>query len=568
MHPVLQVVELLHIIFEHLKPKDQFSCATVCRLWSEVTLDILWYELDDLKLPVFASLLSPLKEEENVSHQENAENSEDTKLSYAFADDPPNANSKDWRRFELNYCSRIRVLRFEGNLEGMHKHMFSPVLMALQRIRPPSSPLLPNLHALTWDGTFYDFAHSVMFMHEGVRHCCMRYGIDDVPKLDLNEFPLVQAIQTRMLSLTSLELEMVPYEELLGPLAELFGYLVDLTSLLIPIFPDITPILSSLSNAKKLNSLQITGHEDDVDNSVVQAGGQLEGDALKSLGVLEIIVQSYLKTLSPFLSCNHLASLHTLEVESCSVETAVTIKNLFQLVPSFAPNLVGCMFGFLENGEECREHFESHRIYSNSLTLDSFRGILQCRGIEAFQLDHPNLHLTNSDIEEIASAWPRLKSFEVYSTLPFHVRDIPTPTLRALFTLTRLCPNLEEVGLLMDTDLFNDSKDRPAYANMVISAARPNLMNLEVGCSEIGPGDAASVARTLSHVCRPDCQLSWADTGRTMMARWKTVEENLPLFSRLHATVKDQKTRISFLEQELETLQERISGYQGACGGL
>jgi len=38
------------MIFYQLERGDQISCALVCQTWSEVALDIIWYEVDDVRV--------------------------------------------------------------------------------------------------------------------------------------------------------------------------------------------------------------------------------------------------------------------------------------------------------------------------------------------------------------------------------------------------------------------------------------------------------------------------------------------------------------------------------------
>jgi hypothetical protein len=59
MHPLFNVTELLRLILEHLDREDQVNCAVICKTWSEVVLDVVWYEVDNLA--ILANLLSPVK---------------------------------------------------------------------------------------------------------------------------------------------------------------------------------------------------------------------------------------------------------------------------------------------------------------------------------------------------------------------------------------------------------------------------------------------------------------------------------------------------------------------------
>ena len=61
---VLAIPELLDIIFSHLDPPSIASNACVSKAWSEVALNVLWCEVDDLKRLI--GLLVPLNNRNGV----------------------------------------------------------------------------------------------------------------------------------------------------------------------------------------------------------------------------------------------------------------------------------------------------------------------------------------------------------------------------------------------------------------------------------------------------------------------------------------------------------------------
>jgi hypothetical protein len=58
-HRVLFIPELLGIILSFVDEDDYVSIACVCKQWSEITLDVIWREVDDLSR--LLSLLRPYK---------------------------------------------------------------------------------------------------------------------------------------------------------------------------------------------------------------------------------------------------------------------------------------------------------------------------------------------------------------------------------------------------------------------------------------------------------------------------------------------------------------------------
>jgi hypothetical protein len=60
MHPVLSIPELLDLIFSFMDRASNVNNACVCRQWSEIALDNLWREVDNLLL--LFSVLAPLQD--------------------------------------------------------------------------------------------------------------------------------------------------------------------------------------------------------------------------------------------------------------------------------------------------------------------------------------------------------------------------------------------------------------------------------------------------------------------------------------------------------------------------
>jgi hypothetical protein len=62
MHRVLGIPELLDMIFRFLDDASNASNARVCRQWSEIALDTLWKDVNDLYR--LFGLLAPLRKAE------------------------------------------------------------------------------------------------------------------------------------------------------------------------------------------------------------------------------------------------------------------------------------------------------------------------------------------------------------------------------------------------------------------------------------------------------------------------------------------------------------------------
>ncbi|KAF5343582.1 hypothetical protein D9758_012982 [Tetrapyrgos nigripes] len=342
MHHVLQIPELLRIIFEHGEREAVVQCAQVCRMLSEVALDVLWHTVDSL--PAFANLLAPVKKENNNDG-----------VVYEF---DPLPGFKDWSRFQSTYCDRVRVLRFKDH------DSFSPLLNMIQRLRS-LSPLLPKLHTLDWEGNHNRFLDSAIFMHEGVRDYCLRYSLQGHEVTSIAE-AVAEAITTRMPSLTALDLHVYPPEEYVEPLLTVFRNLPTLAEITIPAFTDIFRILSCLSSSPKLK--QLTFFDCGDDEAVTDTGIALQGEIFAPLVELSICRVSY-SNLSSFLSQHRLEGLRIFRVYSLAIEERKAVE---QLLSSFAPNLVELDIG---HGVGPPATADNTNIDFQHITFDDFRAI-------------------------------------------------------------------------------------------------------------------------------------------------------------------------------------------------
>ena len=61
MHQIFELPELLRIIFDNLERVDRVKCTLVNTVWSEVALDVIWHEVDDLR--ILLNALSPVEQQ-------------------------------------------------------------------------------------------------------------------------------------------------------------------------------------------------------------------------------------------------------------------------------------------------------------------------------------------------------------------------------------------------------------------------------------------------------------------------------------------------------------------------
>ncbi|OBZ73090.1 hypothetical protein A0H81_06679 [Grifola frondosa] len=132
MHRVLEIPEILELVFGFMQEKDNANNACVCKRWSDVALDALWRKVDDL--PRLFGLLAPIV----------AVNSPSPHHGFSRTIEPD-----DWKRFS----------RYAGRTDTEH---------------------LARLHELEWLAIGVDRMRlSVMLMHENVRHFAVRLWESD-----------------------------------------------------------------------------------------------------------------------------------------------------------------------------------------------------------------------------------------------------------------------------------------------------------------------------------------------------------------------------------------------------
>ncbi|KAF5343574.1 hypothetical protein D9758_012978 [Tetrapyrgos nigripes] len=532
MHPLLQIIELLHLIFGHLDKEDQAVCAQVCKNWSEIALDILWHTVDNL--PAFANLLAPVKRDVD-------ENNEKAPVSYSF--EPPGPTAKSWARFEAKYCSRVRVLGLDVDAEQkdnkdeedeVHEDV-SPLLQTIQRFRF-ASPLLPKLHTFGWNSQISKFVESIMFMHEGVKVCCIEHENDDLDLRDIEH--LFEVIYTRMPALTSIKIGLFPSQSIVVPLLSLLEHLTHLTDITMPAFTDVSKLLSLLGNSKRLRRLKLCYYFSKDDLAVTLTGNPYEGRSFAALESLWMYCIRY-QSLLPFGRCRSLANLHSLSLFSINLEKPEGVRDLFHTIPTFAPNLVDLKVMY-SCRSDIEDDLEDDPLLDDIVSFTDFRAVLACRKITRFVLNHPYpVNVTDSDLEEIASAWSHLRFIEISvdPAVPSLTSRTRKPTIRGVYMLARCCPNLQVARLLLDTTTTVLTAEPDSKLATLCCATY--LRNLHVGNSLMQREQVYPFAMALAQVCSPWFELlDWVgDNPRT------------------YAKEREMKARILALERENEVLK-------------
>ncbi|KAF7985438.1 hypothetical protein HWV62_5171 [Athelia sp. TMB] len=203
MHRILAIPELLDIILAHLDTPNTAACAAVCKPWSDVALNALWADVDDLQRLI--AILVPLTVRRGV---------------YDMSRAPTRA---DWKRFEP-YARRPHALRRTREHAALDAHPPAPAHAVLAPGRRPRRRARCTS-----------------------RSSCTRICVS--PSFVLHPpDALFDKILARVPTLNELDLRMaVPARRVAGPLCALLRTLPALEKVVLPEFHITGGVLSTLS---------------------------------------------------------------------------------------------------------------------------------------------------------------------------------------------------------------------------------------------------------------------------------------------------------------------------------
>lgn len=210
-------------------------------------------------------------------------------------------------------------------------------------------------------------------------------------------------------------------------------------------------------------------------------------------------------------------------------------------------------------------------VYAEPLSWDDIRPLLLCKHLRVFELTWTSpLGLLQDDVEELASSWPSLRILQL-NCLPNPVIPLapPTLTLGALIPFSTHCPELEELGLDIDTD----TAALEFTAGDAAAPPPPPFRKLSRLCFGLSPiAEAGPVALFLSRICPLGCEIApgprvpdgfnvvFYEWTIRLLDLWTEVGRVLPLLVRLRM---EERARRKELEREVEDLRMRCSVLEG-----
>ncbi|KAG1857028.1 hypothetical protein DFJ58DRAFT_727051 [Suillus subalutaceus] len=529
-HRVLFIPELLGIIFSFVDEDDHVNNACVCKEWSEITLDIIWREVDDLSR--LLALLRPYKMKGRSS-----------------MDCQTQGTGQDSRNMPI----RVRILRFQQDGDVY----YTGLLDDMARTRT-TLDMLPNLHTLEWIYEDVDcMERATLFMHQRLRHLI----ISAPPLRYKDKVSFFLDVCIRAPHLHSLDLR-VPYrvQYIETAILELLRGLPDLKKVIFPEFFLTSSIVSELSRMKHINIVQFEyGHEQGFgeEKDVDTFSPVLEQGAFPALW--DLAVTARIEHVMRFMN----ADFAPINLTSLYINTYVEHK----------PEELHTLFVMLSERCCCLSQLyvllahhitgELELVPANQITFNTLTPLLSFPNLVTFQVMHKYpVNITLEEIEELACQWPSLESLALNEE-PLIMHEF-TLDLRALVPFARHCPKLRRLGLFIDAN--------PVKIPLTLEL-KPftALCFLSVGTSRAR--DPEAVAAFLSHLCPPNCKLevgvTWTTFGirscrlldddvRMEISRrfhpWKSVRDILPVLIQLRS---EEREKSRALQEEVEDLRMR-----------
>ncbi|KII84967.1 hypothetical protein PLICRDRAFT_117337 [Plicaturopsis crispa FD-325 SS-3] len=542
-HRALSIPELLDVVFSYLDQVDNANNACVCRHWSEIALDSLWREVDNVRR--LFNVLAPLR---NYGQG----------MRYEFS---RGLEPSDWERFKP-YSRRVRRLRFCDDF--MRSKALQSIFDAVARSRTTLA-ILPNLHTLEWIApTFRSLNLSVLFMHDSVKHLIIGIPGEVVEVSPLSFF---KDIVARMPAITELDLRiMAPASAIEKDTLFLFNNLPMLKKVTVPYCHITSGAITELSKLKNLGVVEFQWGEQ-------QGRGDVKDVQLFSPVLSEGAFPS-LWDLSLYASLDHVTrffdqkfsptNLTMLYVGSHVLETPASLCSFLNVIADNCQLLTVLYLELLS----CHQPPEPAE--DTSISFENLRPLLRCPNVTSFEITHEYpLRVTQDQIEELAHKWPSLKRLSLISD-PV-VLNPPSLTLRALLPFARHCPRLGHLGLYVQASVL----DIPEHEEIKPFQA---LSQLALGLSDVA--DEGAVAMVLARLCPLGCEMefgvTWhqlldgefsndeiedtvesvalADEVQRRCNQWREVARLLPLMTKLRLQERERSKNMTL---ELEDLRTR-----------
>ncbi|RDB23581.1 hypothetical protein Hypma_009326 [Hypsizygus marmoreus] len=532
MHPVCSISELLEMIFSTLDDQANASNAQVCKQWGECALNVMWRDVTDFRR--LLCILAPLKKLQDISSGPGTASI----IRYMFAR-PPEAS--DWKRFDRY---RHRVRRLLCSIQPTPKCAIDlSVFDDIARTRT-SLNIFPNLLTLRWNTRLHS---CIVFMHENVTDVRLCFAQSEQGSTGFRE------VAFRMPRITRLELQAnFSSQPLAAEAISMIRGLKSLREVILPRYMPTAGLYEALSGLPDLDTVSAShwlcngSHP----RELAVTRPPLTGDAFQSLSHLETGIR-FDDAIYLFNLLSDASKVRTLRLDSPEHATPACIQDLLVVTARLMPfleelQLVSCLCNFTITDDPV--------VQNSIITVHTLRPLFKCSHIRILRLllPHP-VSLLESDVEELARAWPALENLALNSQ-PKYISHCPLD-IRALVHLARHCPELAHVALFIGAAI-------PTPGSAVEYPVFRKLELFHAGFSDID--DPGAIALFLSRilplgsgVCN---SVLWGPTPnllptivRTILGRiekWKKVNEILPLL--LQARLEERERKLSVIKSKGE----------------
>ncbi|KAJ7637620.1 hypothetical protein DFH06DRAFT_1054123 [Mycena polygramma] len=540
---VLDIPELLDMIFSFLDDPSNASNASVCKRWSDIALDKLWRELDDLH-----RLFGILKPLEKTGEKRDG--------PYAFIT-PPDAD--DWQRLE-RYTRRVRRLEFQGDLG--RPRLCPTVFEDVARTRT-SLNILPNVNTLVWNAPL---SLAAIFMHTNVKRFAISLPVFVAPDSPL---PFFRDVVSRMPHLTSLDIRTNnPMHNMQDDMIYLLRSLLKLRKVIFPRFNVTTHVAETLQNLPDLGCIEFQyateqGCGDPNDIEVFRP--MLKMGAFPSLCDLSLTcsIEDFTSFMGQASAPTNLTAVYVdsklMESPTAVHELLAALADTCQLLESLG---ILSLISTVDAPPALADVPSAERIsFSTLQPLQKFPNLTIFEIIHQYPLD-----LKLEDLEQLARSWPSLQKL-ILNNEPV-VSDTSPLTLKALIPFAQHCPELQQLGLFINAS----TADLPSTYQVQLpqsyqSKPFAKLRQLSLGVSLLA--DEGPVALFLSQICPLhtyiECGITWDTPAlgeehefyEAIMERcvkWAKVAELLPLLTKLRM---EERERTRLLVAELQDLRMR-----------
>ncbi|KAG9015343.1 hypothetical protein FRB93_013043 [Tulasnella sp. JGI-2019a] len=391
-HQCLQVGEVLQLILTHVafhRP-TLAAMAITCRGFREISLDMLWKDIDLVDL---LKVLSPIgwdKDEEG--------------MCFVRA-----LTSEDWLRFDA-LAYRVRRGAFYSTLS-------SSLIREIHATRPHAVPLLPRIRELDYQGAQLD--HTLLFL--GPTLIIFNLSMFDDSRSDLYGIPgFFARISTFSPSLTEVAVSgNYADEEIADAVAELLLSLPGLQTIDLSI-PFIDPILHALAILPDSQVLDPTCTTmDPISRIIIPL-------RLKSLSIGDASITE----LPVFLSCETCSQLKSLVLDGYNLSFDMDVRMVLQACGNLTlleTLIVTC---------DAR---------SEDLTAGDLLAIQSCVALRTLSVHiEGSVLLTDYDIDALVSKLPMLVKLTLFGKAD---TPIPATTLRSLLIIISSCPSIRDINL-------------------------------------------------------------------------------------------------------------------------